>query len=1396
MSSPGRVRRASVSFADSSPESPSAATLQTSSAVSSSPVTAASSAVPKTLKTGDGRRKSIVLQDDEKDEVVTVRGSLFENAREEKSEMRKRLEVESSSPGKLRNRILAERRRDEIPKLLQRTNSSSSASFSENSQSPGSRGSGQDFGKSNGAGASSSPFKRNSFVQDLPPGSPATPGKGEIVNSNFSTVGMPLIKPVNEGASPSKAGAGGGVKNRKVPMSWKEFMTYILVFMVISIALVVPVSIWVAFTFLYGELITMQETMIINRALTISKAGRIGINAPSPGTAIEIKNIDNKPSVLRLSNIVPGGSGASAMSQTIQFGAYDSGQFKTGVSLKHVMVIETKSATSSSSSPSANSTTTGNVESGVTSQLQFSGGNMFLASDLVVSGEIALRGSVQIANPAATVSVAGDGTLQMKGEFLRLVNDEGSFAVRRETGNTSMSLFSIASDGSFSVNGLFKADSLYAKSGLYGTELSIEQITTQASRVYNKDGSAYMTIRTGAGYESCVRWITGKQEYRMGIGMDGKFSMQDGSSPFLLYDANGELSLLSEEIRLYYSDALTTEFRSKIGSSTMTIAAAVNSSASLVFKVSDPQDTTIVNEYVLEQTRNKSFVMSRRDKPFFVFDSANALQLTTQELNIGTDSEAFQATFSSASASSSLVLQTAAPLTAGASASLMLLHAGNPVSGNFTLLNEGQGIFKINKGADSLITIDANSATSAAKTVQINTKDFTVESPLIANFQIVSKTANAELLVSAQDLSAKMILSSRNARYEIEHVRTSANLLNFKFYDGTSAAHTVMTMEDRTSLLIMQPLTSIRGNLTVAGKGTFAGEVSIANGDKGILFGASDQETTRLYQTADFKSLRTSDSFAVEKTLAVDGNSLFNGGFVVLGDIVLENSGSAATNRKLIFGSSTSVPTNLYRSATLDSTLVTDAHLSVKGSMTIESVMQVKNSVTISGDVLLGASSARLVFTGGATDVELYSSADNTLETPNDVSIQGSLFVANDMSVDGIIYAAVNINPGYSALFTNATYAFGVQYQISGRPRIALGKDGKAFITFSFTYQTKDYVGVVHCFDTACATTRKYKVLQSDASGLLVEGRNPIGVLGPDGLMRIVFSTTSGVRIGHCADSSCKSFTAISAVLVTESAFPDCMEATITARGTLIVTYRMSSTMKIVECFDTNVICAVGYVSSATTIASVTDGPVVAVSANGDPVFAFQRASSLTVLACLMTTVACAQNQTLTTIEAGGLMPSISLTRSGFILIAHRLPNGKVQMVSCLDASCTMFYPDSSVMAQRFQVDGSRSSVRFGSDGFAAISLVSTSTSSGFLSNAVISFLHCNNDVCDSAFPQIVDQGDSTGNIWQLTDDLDMVIGSDGLPLTVFRAVNSVTSLKDIRIAHCSNVFCTPYVRR
>jgi hypothetical protein len=93
-------------------------------------------------------------------------------------------------------------------------------------------------------------------------------------------------------------------------------------------------------------------------------------------------------------------------------------------------------------------------------------------------------------------------------------------------------------------------------------------------------------------------------------------------------------------------------------------------------------------------------------------------------------------------------------------------------------------------------------------------------------------------------------------------------------------------------------------------------------------------------------------------------------------------------------------------------------------------------------------------------------------------------------------------------------------------------------------------------------------------------------------------------------------------------------------------------------------------------------------------------------------------------------------------------------------------------------VVGLSTSITMGSDGLPVISYLDG------LKGLMVA--HCSNLECSSAKLTIVDGEENLGGHMSIT------VGADGLPVISYPDDTN----DDLKVAHCGNVFCIPYVRR
>ena len=116
--------------------------------------------------------------------------------------------------------------------------------------------------------------------------------------------------------------------------------------------------------------------------------------------------------------------------------------------------------------------------------------------------------------------------------------------------------------------------------------------------------------------------------------------------------------------------------------------------------------------------------------------------------------------------------------------------------------------------------------------------------------------------------------------------------------------------------------------------------------------------------------------------------------------------------------------------------------------------------------------------------------------------------------------------------------------------------------------------------------------------------------------------------------------------------------------------------------------------------------------------------------------------------------------------------NENLKVAHCIDASCTS--ANLTTLATSGPV-GRYTSATVGADGLGLIS---------YQGNGELRVAHCKDVVCTNANLSLVD------NV--ISANTSVTIGPDGRPLVSYLGVFA----GDLKVAHCSNSFCAPYLRR
>jgi hypothetical protein len=166
------------------------------------------------------------------------------------------------------------------------------------------------------------------------------------------------------------------------------------------------------------------------------------------------------------------------------------------------------------------------------------------------------------------------------------------------------------------------------------------------------------------------------------------------------------------------------------------------------------------------------------------------------------------------------------------------------------------------------------------------------------------------------------------------------------------------------------------------------------------------------------------------------------------------------------------------------------------------------------------------------------------------------------------------------------------------------------------------------------------------------------------------------------------------------------------------------------------------------------------------------------------TNVACtsATKSTLDSTGDVGAYTSVTIGADGFGLISYKDgTNSDLKVAHCNNTACTSASV-STVDNTTLHDVGSYSSLTIGADG---LGLVSYGDNDMVTTLGDLKVAHCNNTECTSASKSEVGVGNA-GHGSSVT------IGTDGLGLIGYRDETN----GDLKVAHCSNAFCAPFFRR
>jgi predicted regulator of Ras-like GTPase activity (Roadblock/LC7/MglB family) len=344
-------------------------------------------------------------------------------------------------------------------------------------------------------------------------------------------------------------------------------------------------------------------------------------------------------------------------------------------------------------------------------------------------------------------------------------------------------------------------------------------------------------------------------------------------------------------------------------------------------------------------------------------------------------------------------------------------------------------------------------------------------------------------------------------------------------------------------------------------------------------------------------------------------------------------------------------------------------------------------------------------------------------------------------------------------------------------PSATIGADGLPIIVY-YEESTPRKLKAVHCGNTACTSGNTITTLESAVD---VGWYNSLTV-GKDGLPTVSYydDDHDNLLVKHCSSADC---TAGGVTVAVDSTGDVGYESSVTVGkdGLPLVAYHDTTNgdLKVAHCG--NVDC-----TSANSTTKVHDGTYtglessVTVGSDGLPIIFYWNndGDDLYVAHCGNDT--CTTSNTIAAMDSTGSVgrnPSVAIGVDGLAVVSYTdMTNTSLKVLHCTSADCT----NNVINTVDNQGDtGYHSSLTIGADGLPVISYSDQS-------HLDLKVVHCGNTACSSG--NTVTTVDSTGNVG---DYSAVVVGVDGLPLIAYYD----DSNGDLKVVHCSNLFCVPYHR-
>jgi hypothetical protein len=336
-----------------------------------------------------------------------------------------------------------------------------------------------------------------------------------------------------------------------------------------------------------------------------------------------------------------------------------------------------------------------------------------------------------------------------------------------------------------------------------------------------------------------------------------------------------------------------------------------------------------------------------------------------------------------------------------------------------------------------------------------------------------------------------------------------------------------------------------------------------------------------------------------------------------------------------------------------------------------------------------------------------------------------------------------------------------------------IGADGLGLV--GYYDQTNRDLKVAHCNDVACTSATKTTL---DSAGDV--GRGSSVVLGADGLGLISYrdKTNGALKVAHCENPACTSATVSTAVgNIGSNPLSWDTSATVGSDGRPLIAYTTFGDYLTVAHCD-NLKCTSAGVTPDLSGNSVANEVSMTLGADGLGLISYQGTNfDLRVAHCNDAACTSATNSSVDSVGEVGAPSSLTIGKDGLGLIVYfDQTNWDLKVAHCDDLACTSATTSTLDSAG---VTGFYPSVTIGADGRGLISYQNGSGVIGF------SVAHCRNMACTSASL-------SAPVKYAAASNTSITLGTDGLALIS----HYDRSTGELKIAHCSNIFCVPYFRR